>query len=249
MLHYSVCGEGPTLVLVHGFLESITMWNDYLPKLSQRFKVITIDLPGHGKSSIDKDETIASMAEKLKSLLDKESVSDYVLVGHSMGSYVGAELCKIDQRVRHLILLNSHLDEDTDDKKRMRTKVADFVLQHYAIFVRESVPGLFYSKNIPQNQAKIDAAIDEALTLNPSAISTCTKAMRDRKSNLEWAKTTSTPITFITGDQDGIMPLEMIKAQHSILEKSELIVLKNCGHMAHIEASDQALKEIIKCIG
>lgn len=246
MLHYSVTGEGPILVLIHGFLESSSMWNEFLPELTKHFRVITIDLPGHGKSKIDKNETIISMASKVKSVLDKQSVNNYVLIGHSMGGYVGAELCKIDKRFSKFILLNSHLDEDTPDKKEMRTKVADFVLKHYPIFVRESVPGLFFVENIPSNQEKIDAAIEEALTLDPKAISICTLAMRDRKPNLEWARSSTIPITFITGDQDSIMPLDMIKSQHANIPNSELIVLEGCGHMAHIEASDLTLNHIKK---
>lgn len=244
MLHYSITGEGPTLVLIHGFLESSSMWKEFLPELIKHFKVITIDLPGHGKSNIDNDESIVSMASKVKSVLDKQCVNNYVLIGHSMGGYVGAELCKIDNRVSKFILLNSHLEEDTSDKKEMRTKVADFVLKHYPIFVRESVPGLFYANNIPSNQEKIDAAIEEALTLDPKAISVCTLAMRDRKSNLEWVKSNSTPITFITGDQDSIMPLDMIKTQHEKLPNSVLIILEGSGHMAHIEASVLTLNHI-----
>lgn len=244
MLHYSLTGEGPTLVLIHGFLESSSMWKDFLPELTKHFRVIVIDLPGHGKSNIDSDETIVSMAFKVKSVIDIQDVNNYVLIGHSMGGYVGAELCKIDNRVSQFILLNSHLDEDTSDKKEMRTKVADFVLKYYPVFVRESVPGLFFADNIPSNQEKIDAAIEEALTLDPRAISICTLAMRDRKSNLEWAKSSNTPITFITGDQDSIMPLDMIKSQHENLFNSELFVLENCGHMAHIEASELTLNNI-----
>ena len=51
-IHYKVEGKGDALVLLHGFLESSTMWNSLMPVLSKRFKVISVDLPGHGKSGV-----------------------------------------------------------------------------------------------------------------------------------------------------------------------------------------------------
>lgn len=53
MLNYEISGKGQEpLVLLHGFLENNNIWNDLEPYLSERFSLIKIDLPGHGKSEV-----------------------------------------------------------------------------------------------------------------------------------------------------------------------------------------------------
>ncbi|MEZ5197434.1 MAG: hypothetical protein R2764_13875 [Bacteroidales bacterium] len=49
-INYKLSGEGPCLVLLHGFLESLKIWDDFADILSNDFKTIVIDLPGHGKT-------------------------------------------------------------------------------------------------------------------------------------------------------------------------------------------------------
>jgi pimeloyl-ACP methyl ester carboxylesterase len=51
-LYYSDTGEGSPVVLLHGYLESSEVWNAFAEKLSRRYRIISIDLPGHGHSTI-----------------------------------------------------------------------------------------------------------------------------------------------------------------------------------------------------
>src|SRR5665811_203208 len=51
-IHYSDSGKGPVIVLLHGYLESSEVWNGFAGKLSSEFRVIAVDLPGHGNSDV-----------------------------------------------------------------------------------------------------------------------------------------------------------------------------------------------------
>ena len=90
-IHYKVEGKlhQHTIVLLHGFTESLDIWDDFSAELSVDFKVICIDLPGHGNSGCIGDaHTMELMADVVKTIIDKEKVNECVIIGHSMGGYV-----------------------------------------------------------------------------------------------------------------------------------------------------------------
>src|SRR5699024_7540237 len=86
---YQTYGQGEPAVLLHGFLESSLVWSDFVPRLSEKHKVITIDLFGHGKTpvhgGISGMETMAEMVHTVLKALECDAVN---LIGHSMGGYV-----------------------------------------------------------------------------------------------------------------------------------------------------------------
>ena len=83
---YNFTGSGPALVLLHGFLESKAIWDDYTEVLLHDFTVIAIDLPGHGESDvIAETHSMQLMAETVKTVLYSENISEIVIAGHSMG--------------------------------------------------------------------------------------------------------------------------------------------------------------------
>src|SRR5690348_8216389 len=54
-LHYLTAGNGPAVILLHGYAETSRMWRPLIPKLSDKFSVVAPDLPGIGESEIPKD--------------------------------------------------------------------------------------------------------------------------------------------------------------------------------------------------
>lgn len=89
---YDVSGLNPdaaTIVFVHGWTCNRTHWRDQVEAFSDRYRVITIDLAGHGESSLGRAEySMSSFARDVEAVLDQEKVSRAVLVGHSMGGMV-----------------------------------------------------------------------------------------------------------------------------------------------------------------
>ena len=90
MLHFEKTGNGKeTLVLLHGFMENNTIWNDLETSLSNQFSIVKIDLPGHGKSNILAEvHTMEMMAEEVNKVLENGNLNTIHLLGHSMGGYV-----------------------------------------------------------------------------------------------------------------------------------------------------------------
>ncbi|MCF8201571.1 MAG: alpha/beta fold hydrolase [Crocinitomicaceae bacterium] len=235
MLHYEQRGEGPVWVFLHGFLESSTMW-DYLALDALPIQQIRIDLPGHGQSSeLLETPSIQEMAKEVLRVLDHLSVADYSVVGHSMGAYVGLELSQF-KGFEHLILLNSNCWSDSDQKKHDRLRVAQIVQNAKDIFIREAIPHLF--RNPSANSEQITRLINEAKHLSPQAIAQSALAMRERTDFTDFVNAHPEKFTIIHGIHDRLVTVSELQQKVT----SAPLHLLDCGHMAHIEATQEVLK-------
>ena len=87
-VHFKVAGEGPaTLVLVHGWTCDLTFWAEQLP-LASRYRLLLVDLPGHGRSEAPAAWSMDSFARAVEAAMREAGVERAVLVGHSMGTPV-----------------------------------------------------------------------------------------------------------------------------------------------------------------
>jgi len=137
MLGYKTSGSGRAVVLLHGFLESSSIWNNIN---FENNEIMTIDLPGHGRSSDVVCSSIVDMAELVKETIESTNICEYDVVGHSMGGYVALELVKLHQACKRVVLLNSNFWEDSPQKKLDRKRVAELVMQKKDHFIIEAIP-------------------------------------------------------------------------------------------------------------
>ena len=93
MIHYDVQGEGDrTLVLVHGWSCDRSYWDVQAENLAADFRVVTVDLGGHGESRLGRDNwTMPAFGADVAAVVTKLELSDVILVGHSMGGPVCIE--------------------------------------------------------------------------------------------------------------------------------------------------------------
>src|SRR4051812_31229334 len=89
-MYYNDFGSGFPVVLLHGFAEDHTVWNDQVEFLAHHYRLIVPDLPGSGKSGrLTKVEvSMDDYARTVESLLEVEKISSCILLGHSMGGYI-----------------------------------------------------------------------------------------------------------------------------------------------------------------
>ncbi|OGN61461.1 MAG: hypothetical protein A3F40_02145 [Chlamydiae bacterium RIFCSPHIGHO2_12_FULL_27_8] len=102
-------GEGPVIVFVHGFQSSKNFWVPYMKKLNKDYTIIAIDLPGHGNSSSPKDQKydINSLAQTLSRFVEEKGLSDFHLVGSSMGGgVVSIYASEHPDKLKSLTLMN-----------------------------------------------------------------------------------------------------------------------------------------------
>jgi len=109
---YRKAGEGPALVLLHGFPLSGLTWRKVVPELSQRFTCYAFDLVGLGDSTSRDAADFSSQGQAavLQRALGAEGVSRYALIGNDTGGWIARELALLEpERVTHLVLMNTEM--------------------------------------------------------------------------------------------------------------------------------------------
>ncbi len=92
--HVQQMGQGPVMLLLHGTGASTHTWRDLMPRWAAHFKVISLDLPGHAFSPTNEPEVmhLQGMAQAVQALMTSLRLQPQVIVGHSAGAAVGAEM-------------------------------------------------------------------------------------------------------------------------------------------------------------
>lgn len=100
-IHSSVTGKGPkTVILVHGWTCDETTWTEQVPVLAKQYRVVTLDLPGHGKSDSPPDGKFSMdlFARAIEAVRAEAGANPIVLVGHSMGTPVVVRYARLYPR-------------------------------------------------------------------------------------------------------------------------------------------------------
>lgn len=239
LLHYRISGNGSPVVFLHGFMEDLSMWDEVIMHLP--VKAICIDLTGHGKSPIDFNATpsILSMAKEVEKVILHEKLKNPIIIGHSMGGYVGLELMKLIPGLEHLILFHSHPWSDSEDKKRDRERVANMVLTKAPVFIREAIPNLFYNPSNMQNA--ISHYIQLAEQMEPKAIAWAALAMKNRFDLAYLMEKNPEKYTVISGQNDKLVNVGLLDSfckQHKISS----IVFPGVAHMSHEENREEVIQ-------
>ncbi len=135
---YQVEGKGTAVVLVHGFCEDSTIWEEFRAGLlEENYRLISIDLPGFGRSEVLPVVNIEQMAEAVHAVLLKLNISKAVFIGHSMGGYAGLAFARLyPELLMGLGLFHSHPYADSEEKKENRRRSVAFIKrQGHALFV------------------------------------------------------------------------------------------------------------------
>jgi len=248
-IFYTDSGKGPAVVLIHGFLENTTMWNVIIPELSKRNRVIAIDLLGHGKSDcIGYTHSMELFAETLEAVLKKVRIRKCVLVGHSLGGYVAlAFAAKHPKRVKGLCLMNSTSNEDTADRKLIRTRANKMVHKNFSNLVRMSFTNLFSEESRIVFKDQMKNALSEAMQTPIQGYIAGQEGMKLRPNRNHVLAENSFKKLIIMGKKDAVLDY---KTSLEEVEKtnSKHVVLPQ-GHMSHIENLEKLiliLKDFLK---
>ncbi|MBR1766450.1 MAG: alpha/beta hydrolase [Bacteroidales bacterium] len=238
-VHYRDEGRGntKTLVLLHGYLQSLDVWSSYVLTYMHDFRVITIDLPGHGQTeTFCEVHSMDFMARVVKAVLDEAGVDQCVLVGHSMGGYVALAFAdKYPYSLRGLGLVNSHAMADTPAQCEHRRAVCDQVLDNRASYIVGFVPSLFYEGNRMALSQDIKDLQDQCIETRAEAILAAQKGMMARPSRIDVLQQLEVPVLFVYGKNDNRIPLEIAVTQGMLPHHSEMLLLDNVGHMSFME--------------
>ena len=235
-IHYTDSKEGAkNVVLLHGFLENSTMWQPLVELLSIKFRVICIDLLGHGKSeNMGYIHSMEDMAQTIDEIFNHLDIRRSFFVGHSMGGYVALAFSELyPDKVKGLVLLNSTARSDSEEKKIGRDRAIAVVKENHKSFIRTSIPLLFRSKCRAIHREKINELKKQALTTSKMGIIAALEGMKLRQDREALLHFGPYPKMMILGKRDPVLKYEVLKEQVQNTTV-EVVELEN-GHMSLIE--------------
>lgn len=240
-------GNNPVLVFLHGFLESKEIWPNFVQPLQSQFRVILIDLPGHGHNTARrKNYSLEAAATYVRETLQDLNITKCTLVGHSMGGYVAMALAeKYPEILSGIVLFHSSALPDTDEKKEGRNKTIGFIQQHgVAKFMDTFVAPLFYEGNREKQAATIASLTETGKKIAPEAVTGALAGMRDRADRTGVLRQADFPFLFISGKQDQAVTLEQTLAQCHLPKLAYTLFLDQTGHMGMFERPAETLAAI-----
>ncbi len=243
-ISYSDTGKGNAVVLLHGFLENQTMWQDLVPELRQKNRIITIDLLGHGNTEcLGYVHSMEDNAEAIQAVLTKLRIRKATFVGHSMGGYVALAFAEMyPESMRALVLLNSTSNADSEERKANRDRAIKAVKKDYTTFIRLSIANLFSPDNRERLIDEIEKVKLEALKTPLQGVVASLEGMKIRKDREVLLHLTPYPKMLILGKNDPVLIYE--NALEQIEETAVKLVTLPDGHMSHIENREQ-LKTVL----
>lgn len=244
-LHFIEAGEGPAVMLLHGYPLDHSIWDPIVPFLTRDARLIMPDLRGHGKSpSPEGVYSMKEMAGDLLKLVDELRVEKVILVGHSLGGYVAVNfLHHYPHKVTGLALVASRAKADSEGKKLERLRTAEQVLKSGVEEVTNSMLDKLTSKT------SLHLKLRKIMMLtSPIGIAGTLRGIAEREDATSWLPKIKIPSLVIAGENDQIIPLEESQNLAELLPDCELAIAKNCGHMPMMESPGLTAGALFKLI-
>lgn len=250
-INYSVEGDGKAVVLVHGFGEDSTIWNEQVHFLRSFCKVITFDLPGSGRSPLSKDGlTIENFAEIIVTLCKELKEENIILFGHSMGGYISLAFAeKHPAMLSAWGLIHSTAFADSEEKKQTRRKGIEFIRKNGAYsFLKTSTPNLFSERSKQTMPETVNALIEKGKQFTAEALTGYYEAMIERPDRTAVLASSEQPVLFILGTEDAAAPLNDVLQQVHLPGITEIHITENVAHMSMLEAPETLNAHLMKFI-
>lgn len=239
------------LLLLHGYLESMLVWDSFIPHLYKDMRVITVDIPGHGISMVKGEcHTMEFLAQVIADGVRALGVEKCTVVGHSMGGYVALAMCEHQVEILDgVVLLSSTPNPDSELKRVNRLREIDLVKQGKKELLAKIAPAAgFAAANRSRMKVYIEELEDQVYITEDEGVVALLNGMMNRKDQNKMFSELSIPRMFIFGKQDEYIPTE---AAEKIVEQhpeATVVWLSNSGHMGFLEEPStvaQALKSFV----
>ncbi|RPD50539.1 alpha/beta fold hydrolase [Paracnuella aquatica] len=240
-LFYRTAGEGPAVVLLHGFGETGIIWNDQVSALSG-YRLIVPDLPGSGQSAMIGDMSMEGLATAVHGLLQELGIERCVLIGHSMGGYIAlAFLEKYGELLAGIGLFHSSAFADSEEKKGTRQKGIQFIEKHgAAAFLETATPNLYSPATKEERPELVSAHIESVKEASAAALIAYYRSMMQRPDRTALLQQNKIPVLFVLGKYDTAVPMADGLAQAHLPAVSHVHLLEHSGHMGMKEETERS---------
>jgi pimeloyl-ACP methyl ester carboxylesterase len=253
-LSYELSGEGVCLVLIHGFTDNLGMWYNQVPVLSKQFKVLSLDVRGHGETQPpESDLSIGLFAEDLRALLEALGIERACVLGYSMGGRIALQFALAHpESTTGLVFANSGVrsagarlaeDQVAELAERREQMVAMFQTGNIEVIADGMAERSFSPGFREREPAVFQSYKDVKLRNDPAHYLAIMDAMVQAMASPPDLTQIRCPVLIIAGDRDGFMTIEDARAMETAIPDATLAVLPT-GHAAAVE-SPQAFNQAV----
>ena len=231
--------------MLHGFLENASIWQDISQILSIRYRVICIDLLGHGKTeNVGYVHIMTEQAQMVKAVLKHLRLRKVVITGHSMGGYIAMAFAKLyPQNIKGVCLLNSTFLADAPDKISDRDKTIALVKKNPKTIIKMAIPGLFAEDTRDFFKLAIENILTEALKTSKQGIIAALEGMKIRENLTDTFKSGDFKKMVFIGQHDVAIKTKPLKKILSNISDVNVVLLSG-GHMGFIENKEDVIENL-----
>ena len=246
-------GDGPPLFLIHGMGSASTIWKGIIPILEENFRVIAVDLPGHGNTPLVAGQEMdpISLGKSIFKLADDYGIPNFHLVGNSLGGWVALEMAALyPERIFSVTGLAPAGLWLTPYSSRIPgsagSKVIASALQHIApsLLKYEAIRKIGFSSVSPKwRELSVETCIDATLAMGRApGYFPAWDAILKKRFDREIPTTVATTIIF--GDTDNTLPARTCQERSLAPRHAKWLVLSECGHAPMWDQPDEVCAEI-----
>jgi 3-oxoadipate enol-lactonase len=236
-IFYEQTGDGPAIIFIHGLGGTGNVWHAQRIGLAKYFKVITIDLPGSGRS--DKSEREYSMekwVEQVVGLADVFGLDKFVLAGHSMTTVLAQKFAAQHGSRLTALVLCGPLTELAPPAEEAFTKRAQTVERDGMIAVVDGIlAGALTAAAREGGNAALAGLYRELLLSNdPNHYAGHIRALIAGSAKDDQPRIT-VPTLILVGDQDGVTPLSLCRPIMQAIQNCRIKVIPGTAHLTMLE--------------
>ena len=240
--------DGQLLVLSNSLGTTQELWDRQLPKLAQRFRVLTYDHPGHGSSELPEQPcTIEALARALVELLDELGLDRVSICGLSIGGMVAMALAvEAPERIERLVLActSAYLGQPEHWHERARVVRADGLEA-----IADAVVRRWFTPELAQDEPETAARFRAMLTATPpEGYARCCEALASWDARAQ-ISAIAAPTLVVAGAEDRATSIEHAELVVSRIEGSRLRVLEGAAHLANVERADEFTSAVLEHLG
>ena len=228
-------GQGPNIILVHGYPLDGAMWSGVARVFSERFRVFKLDLPGHGENAAPAGGTMDDYAGFLEALLGQVK-GPAGIAGFSMGGYALLALMKrAPSNIAAQALVDTRAKADDEAGRAGRDAAIQAVRSGGAAAIVDGMVEKLLSPAGRQNEGLVERLRRIILRQKPEALESDLTAMRDRADSTDFLPRISIPTLVVAGDSDVITPPAEAESMANAIPGARYVTIPGAGHLTPME--------------
>lgn len=238
-IHYHVEGQGQPLTLVHGVGANLKSWDEVAARLTSHFRVVRMDLRGHGESGRIADCTLDDLADDVRVVWDELGIRRGHLAGFSLGGLIAQSLALSDaDRIDRMAIISAVAGRTPEERARVSERLVLLREKGIAAITGAAETRWFTDDFRAAHPARIKARMDELLANDPPSYAACytvfsTSDLGDEVHQIR------TPTLVVTGQHDVGSNTRMARFMHEQIKGSTLRILPALRHSVLVEAPEQ----------